>query len=145
MYYTRSIRILVNCNHTWKGKKQAPQGREILLWTHRVVVLLLRAEVPLPLQDGLAPLPQSEEHLGPDAHEHGEEDGGKVVEDVGELDEGAGVFKRPVRTVGVALRAHRRVAGLLLVANLISASMRGPSDCLSLCQISVKGMFMYEF
>ena len=34
------------------------------LWTHLVVVLGLRAQVPLPLQDGLAPLPNGEEQLG---------------------------------------------------------------------------------
>ena len=58
--------------------------------------------------------------LTPDTHEDGEKDGGKVVENVGELDEEARVFEGPVRAEIITLRAHHGASGLFLVANLHS-------------------------
>ncbi len=62
--------------------------------------------------------------LTPDGHEDGEDDGGTVVEQVGDFGEGARVLQAPVRAVHVALRTHGRVAHLVLVAYLQAAKNR---------------------
>ena len=69
-------------------------------------------EIPLPREDGLAPLPELEEGCGPEGHEAGEGHRHAVVDKVGEPREDAGVVEGPEGAEGLALRAHHQVAGV---------------------------------
>ena len=79
-------------------------------------------EIPLPREDGLAPLPELEEGCGPEGHEAGEGHRHAVVDKVGEPREDAGVVEGPEGAEGLALRAHHQVAGVQ-VADVVPKKM----------------------
>ncbi len=63
--------------------------------------------------------------LTPDRHKDGEDDGGAVVKEIGDLGERAGVLELPVGAVEVALRAHGHVAHPSLVADVQAGGGEG--------------------